>query len=241
MSNLLTVEEFAEIYRTTTTTVYRWLKQGKLSAVKIGREWRIDADAAQTEKPKKNSEMPPDSSVWEKLNTNEHLMLLAESREKVFEAEASFFRHALDNGKLMMKGCWWQDPDEVEEKMTGYGLDIKNMCRDGLMKIVDFNRLYRKYGISGPVECWRNEIYRNRRNSLWASGSPCVECCDNEKNLFTFEKELNEAIKEMPVIGICPYYTEEFADEGFSKLSSLVKQHSGIVFYDSHASVLMRP
>lgn len=33
--------EVAEYLRTTTTTIYRWLKQGKIRVVKIGKEWRI--------------------------------------------------------------------------------------------------------------------------------------------------------------------------------------------------------
>ncbi len=44
MEKLLTVTEVAAYLRTTTTTIYRWLKQGRLSAVKIGKEWRISEE-----------------------------------------------------------------------------------------------------------------------------------------------------------------------------------------------------
>ena len=38
MNELLTVQEVADFLRTTSTTIYRWLKNGKLQGVKIGKE-----------------------------------------------------------------------------------------------------------------------------------------------------------------------------------------------------------
>ncbi len=241
MNKLMTVEEFAEYFRTTTTTVYRWLKQGKIKGIKIGKEWRLDEEAINALMSESDTEDISPLNLWDALNTNEHLMVLTESKSKVFELEAAFFKHALEHNKHMMKGCWWQDPDEIEEMYQFYGLDIKNLQKDGLFKIVDFNRLYRKYGISGPVESWRNEIARNRRNSLWASGSPSFTSCDqNENNLLSFEKKLNMAIKDMPIIGICPYSADEFQGERFSDLNTLIQEHSGIVFYEKENSTLLR-
>lgn len=243
MAKLMTVEEFAQTFRTTTTTVYRWLKQGKIKGIKIGKEWRFDEDAVNALiNESEFTEAKEENFQWENLNPNEHLMILAQSREKVFEVEAAFFKHALKLGKNMMKGCWWQDPDEIEETYEKYGLDIKNLEKDRLFKIVDFTRLYKKYGISGPIESWRNEIVRNRRNSLWASGSPSLVSCDrNEGLLLSFEKKLNEAIKDMPIIGICPYSADEFLGNGFSNLNRLIRHHSGIVFYEDKNSTLLRP
>lgn len=244
MSKLMTVEEFAEYFRTTTTTVYRWLKQGKIQGIKIGKEWRLNEDAIQAMINTANTDHhdeQEESFVWADLNENEHLMALTESRDKVFELEASFFQYALEHGKHMMKGCWWQDPDEIEEIYQTYGLDTKNLTKDGLFKIVDFTRQYKKYGINGPVECWKNEIVRNRRNSLWASGSPSLSCCDNnENNILSFERKLNNTIKDMPIIGICPYSIEEFTGTNFYSLIPLMRHHSGILYYDKENSMLLR-
>lgn len=38
---VLTVQEVAEILRTTPATVYAWCRAGKLPAFKIGQQWRI--------------------------------------------------------------------------------------------------------------------------------------------------------------------------------------------------------
>jgi excisionase family DNA binding protein len=42
MAELMTLEEVAEYLRVTKTTVYRLLRQGKIPANKVGRQWRFD-------------------------------------------------------------------------------------------------------------------------------------------------------------------------------------------------------
>ena len=38
---LLSVEEVAEYSGVTTTTVYRWCKEGRIPCLKIGKHWRV--------------------------------------------------------------------------------------------------------------------------------------------------------------------------------------------------------
>jgi excisionase family DNA binding protein len=38
---LLSVEEVAEYFGVTTTTVYRWCKEGRIPCLKIGKLWRV--------------------------------------------------------------------------------------------------------------------------------------------------------------------------------------------------------
>ena len=40
---VLTVQEVAELLKTTPATVYAWCRAGKLPAFKIGQQWRIRA------------------------------------------------------------------------------------------------------------------------------------------------------------------------------------------------------
>jgi len=42
MAELMTLEEVADYLRVTKTTVYRLLRQGKIPANKVGRQWRFD-------------------------------------------------------------------------------------------------------------------------------------------------------------------------------------------------------
>lgn len=45
MPTITTVKELAEILRTSTQTIIRDIKRGRLKAVKVGNGWRITKDA----------------------------------------------------------------------------------------------------------------------------------------------------------------------------------------------------
>lgn len=44
-NNYLTVQEIAEKYKVTPAAVHKWIKEGKLKAIKLGRVWRIPESA----------------------------------------------------------------------------------------------------------------------------------------------------------------------------------------------------
>lgn len=245
MSDLLTVDEVATYLRTTKTTIYRWLKQGKIIGIKIGKEWRIDQSSLQNlvlesknriDTPGENS-----SNLWNNLNNTEHLLIITGSKDDLYSLESSFFKHACRYNHPMLKGCWWQDIDEVREKYTTNGLDVDGLEKDGLIKFVDFNQSYRTRGIYGPVDIWKKEILKNKSDVLWASGAPHNNCYDRSySKLLEFESALNFHIKNTPVIGICPYVIDQFTGTSFDYLVSLMNQHSGTVFYSEHNNTLLR-
>lgn len=41
LTKIYTIEEVVEILKVTRRTVYNYLKEGKLNAVKLGRSWRV--------------------------------------------------------------------------------------------------------------------------------------------------------------------------------------------------------
>jgi excisionase family DNA binding protein len=43
----LTVQEIANKYKVTSAAVHKWIKEGKLKAIKMGRLWRIPESALQ--------------------------------------------------------------------------------------------------------------------------------------------------------------------------------------------------
>ena len=46
----LSPNEYAMLHNVSIRTVYRWIKEEQLEAKKVGRQWRIDADALPTER-----------------------------------------------------------------------------------------------------------------------------------------------------------------------------------------------
>lgn len=199
MEKLLTVTEVAAYLRTTTTTIYRWLKQGRLSAVKIGKEWRISEEQL---KSVMSSGSKISNSLWDKLNKKEHLLLITEKDSEITEFEVSFFRRALSEGAGIMKGCW---------PLRAWSAGIESAVAKG-------------------------------HTRLWASGSPAMDCIGgNAEALLSFEARLNQAIQDMPVIGICPYSLENPGNyKNFSKLISLMDCHSAVVFYGKNQCKLLR-
>ena len=56
MAQLFTCKEVAERYRVKVITVWDWIRSGKLSAVKIGRDYRVsEDDLQQFETPRKTT------------------------------------------------------------------------------------------------------------------------------------------------------------------------------------------
>jgi excisionase family DNA binding protein len=244
MADLMTVSEVADYLRTTTTTIYRWLKDGKLRGVKIGKEWRFDRELLNSF-VNKQSNVSGSSTFWERLSQNEHLMVITEKYSEVAGFEVSFFKQALKEDARMMKGCWWQEEDELIEQYEQRGLDAAYLKKKGLLNFVNFNKLFKKDGIEGPIKAWRLNIEKTIAGGiprLWASGSPSMNCCGNSGDgLLAFEAGLNEAIKNMPVIGACPYSLEDKHNrKNFGKIMALMSHHSGVAFYNDGQYTLLR-
>ncbi len=245
MSNLLTVSEVADYLRTTTTTIYRWLKEGRLTAVKIGKEWRIDEDLLNSFVNQQKNTMHRPMPFWSGLRPNEHLMVITDKNSEVTQFEVNFFKQALKEDARIMKGCWWQDEDEVIDQYEALGLDAGSLKKDGILNLINFNKLYKKEGIDGPIKAWCANIEEAAvlgAPRLWASGSPKMNCCGNDSSrLLAFEAKLNEAIKNMPVVGVCPYSLEDECNrDNFGKLMTLMGHHSGVAFYSGGQYTLLR-
>jgi len=69
-----------------------------------------------------------------------------------------------------------------------------------------------------------------------------MDCCGGDAGLVVaFESRLNEAIKDAPVMGFCPYSLEDDSNsEHFGSMISLMGLHSGVAFYSDGQFSLMR-
>jgi len=151
MAVFLTVSEVADYLKTTTTTIYRWLKTGKLTAVKIGKEWRVDAALLNSQLNQNKNTVGTVDYFWHSLRRNEHIMLMTSKSSDISQFEVAFFRKGLGEGAVLMKGCWWQDEDDVIEQYTRLGLDAGSLIRDKALSIVNLSKLYKSEGVEGPV------------------------------------------------------------------------------------------
>ena len=245
MTNLLTIAEVASYLKTTNTTIYRWLKEKKLTAVKIGKEWRIEEALLNSIIHQEKNNDEKHEPFWNSLGKKEHIMLITDKKSEVPQFEVSLFKEGLSEGARIMKGCWWQKEDEIVEQYTTLGLDAAYLIKNKIMTIINLSKLFKKEGIDGPVRAWYSSV-ENAVSSgisrLWASGSPSMNCCGNDSNLvLAFEKKLNETIKNIPVIGFCVYALEDENNrDNFESMLKIMGHHSGIAFYCNGQYTLLR-
>ena len=247
MAGFLTVAEVADYLKTTTTTVYRWLKEGRLTAVKIGKEWRIDETLLGDVLRRNNNVNMQEASgaFWSLLRKSEHIMLLTDKNSEVAQFEVSFYKKALEEGAMLMKGCWWEDADEVVDRYARLGMDAELLIKDGIFSVFNMSGIYENEGIGGVIGAWRSSLENavdRGASRLWASGSPNMECCGKDPlRLLDFESKLNDAIRNAPVVGVCPYSLEDESNrEHFEKMVALMNKHSGVAFYSNHQYSLLR-
>lgn len=242
---LLTVEEVAEYLRTTPNTVYRWCRSGKLPARRIAKEWRIsiaELDQALTGH-RAAASRPLSRTLANGLRDRDHVAVITGSGDGVYEVESAFFQLALSKQGKLFKGCWWQHPDDVRQRLTREGLPVDDLESAGRLIIVDLTAAFRRAGIDGVVASWMAvaaEAARPGGGRLWGSGAPRQDSCGGDGAiLLALEDALHRAMTRHPVVAICPYYfaAGELCAEA---LLGLAQHHAAMLLHSPERSLLLR-
>jgi excisionase family DNA binding protein len=233
---LLTVDEVAGILRTTPNTVYRWLRSGKLSGVKIGKEWRIDKTNFEAMLNHTNIAQASAAAFLDKIDPiHDHVMVVTTSSEALYDLEADYFKMGLARGHRLFKGCWWQHPDDVRLSLEKRGLPVQELESKNSLVVVDLNKNYLASGLSAPVNSWADEAFKTVNmgyKTMWGSGSPnLLSCGGSVSGLIDFESTLHRTLKDLPVVGICPYIFEDCIKDFFEPFIDLVNHHNSVIFY----------
>jgi len=253
MQELLTVEEVVREMRTTSTTVYRWLHTGRLTGIKIGKEWRIPAtnlkSLAPTAKADKLSasegarpaETAGQQSFWDGQADGAHILALCEQQDDVYKVEAGFFNAAAARDQQIFKACWWQDPAELAEHYADVGADFAGMRQDGLLRVVDLNDAYQEDGPLGAVRIWQHEIAARGTSTLWACGSPSPTCFgpNGVNRMLEFEEDLHSALVNAAVIGLCTYCYHDIETGGFSLIAKLIEHHNALALFSDDSCKML--
>lgn len=240
---LLTVDEVAEILRTTQNTIYRWLRSGKISGVKIGKEWRIKKTTLDTmiENP---VVVPARKNYLDKIGPeHDHVMVVTSSICDLYDLEADFFRKGISLGHRLFKGCWWQHPEDARKELTTRGIPVQDLEKGNELVIINLYKQYKYQGIAAPVKSWSDEAKKTLTlgyTTMWGSGSPHLFSCDGDvSKIIGFEDQLNYVLKSLPVVGICPYIFEEGPKTFLAPFIELANHHNSVVFYESKKAVYL--
>lgn len=242
---LLTVEEVAEILRTTPNTIYRWLRAGKLPGVKLGKEWRIRKESLVSKLTETNTTGIKGQSFLDNIDPqHDHVLAVTRNTNNLYNLEAEFFKKGLSRGYRLFKGCWWQQPDDVRQELSIRGLPIEELEAKNTLTIVDLTDKYNRSGKNGPVQTWSDEARKTLElgyKTMWGSGSPhLLSCGGHFPNLIEFESSLDDVFTKLPVVGICPYIFEEFTDNCFDQLIDLMNHHRSVIFYNDGLATFLK-
>ena len=241
---LLTVDEVAEILRTTPNTIYRWLRAGKLPGVKIGKEWRIKKE---TLAAKLTESSPPSVKNRGFMNSidrkHDHVLAVTRDTNNLYNLETEFFKKGHSQGYRLYKGCWWQHPDDVRKELSLRGLPVEELEKKNSLTIVNLADEYNRLGNTGPVQSWSDEAKKSLElgyNKMWGSGSPhLLSCGGHFSNLIEFESSLDDVLRKLPVVGLCSYIFDGI-DNCFGEMVDLMNHHRSVVFYHEGSAILLK-
>ena len=242
---LLTVDEVADILRTTPNTIYRWLRSGKMAGVKIGKEWRIDQKTLEMMLKSHRDVAPPDESYLDKIHPqHDHVLVVTSNSHELYDLETDYFLKGMAKGHRLFKGCWWQHPDDVRHELTARGLPVESLESSDALVIVDLDKQYRRKGITEPVKSWEEEAKKTvtlGHGTMWGSGSPHLLACNgNVSGLIDFESLLDKVLKNLPVVGICPYVFENCITDYYEPFIDLVNHHRSLIFYNANKAAYLK-
>ena len=130
---LLGAQDVAELLGVKETTVYKWFKQGKLPALKIGKHWRIRQGVL--EDFLKHSERPVTlaGQLNSFLQEPDSVLAIAQDIDILHRLDAAFFRVGQTRGGLLVKFYGGEDKPE-EELLASFeenGLEASRLRREG--------------------------------------------------------------------------------------------------------------
>lgn len=244
LNRLLTIREVASYLQIDGNTVYRWCRESRIPAIKIGKEWRIDQRDLDGFLASKRNGAQADSFeaiLRHQLSPPEHILVMLTEPEQVFELEARFFRAAFERGYPLLKACWWQQPDDVRRRLGEAGLPVSELETAGRLVVWDLWSVYRQSGADGILALWQEQAARWENRVFWGSGSHLVdEWGGNWDAFLEYEERLHGVLSKLTGVLLCPCVATGANGEGTRELLKLVPHHSGIMFVPEQKPVLAR-
>ena len=133
VGGLLDAEEVSERLGVGRVTIYRWCREGRLPAMKVGKSWRIRQEAL--EDFLRRSEMPTTlaGQLRSFVRVPDTIIGIARTRELLHRLDAAFFKVAESRGGLAVKfhaGEPEKDEEDLREILTDQGVEVRRLERE---------------------------------------------------------------------------------------------------------------
>ena len=241
---LLTVAEVAKYLRIAPNTVYRWCRAGKLRAIKIGKEWRIEQKDLDQFLGRRTTHLSSPSLanlLRQRLRAPEHILVMTDDTSEVFRLQAEFMNVGLRAGHPLLFGYWWQSPEEIWARLSETGLPVRDLETTGMLVLSDLRAAYANHGAPGVIRVWQEQCRLRGGEVLWGTGSHRISDWESRgEGLLSFEAQLHKALLELPVIALCPCLFDLDEQSSFKTAVNLLQHHTGALFGADGSNVLMR-
>lgn len=129
MEELVTVDEVADYLKVHPMTIYRWCREGRLPAIKIGKEWRIRRSALDDFLQRGERKETLVAYLQGFFETPDDVIAFAETEAVLHRLDAAFFQMAEARGGVLVK-FYSGEPnsaDELRVAFTRGGLDVAEL------------------------------------------------------------------------------------------------------------------
>ena len=165
---LLSVDEVASYLGVGPITVYRWCRQGRLPALKVGKVWRIRRGALEDFLRRSERGQSLVSRLNAFFTVPDHVIAIAATLELLHRLDAAFFEVGEARGGMLIK-CYAGETasvDELRAALTRYGVDVARLEATGRFQFIAEEDPH-----SGRAEVLRRLLAapKTEGRSLWVS------------------------------------------------------------------------
>jgi len=135
---LLTADEVARQLALRPTTIYQWCRDGRLPAIKLGKEWRIRRTAldAFLEQGERRRTLVGQLRAF--LPVPDHVLGIAENTTLLHRLDAAYFQVGEAHGALLVKFTDGEatPTDALRDELERYGLAARRLEAEGRMRFI---------------------------------------------------------------------------------------------------------
>lgn len=135
---LLTADEVARELDLKATTIYQWCREGRLPALKLGKEWRIRRASLDAFLEQRERRPTLVGQLRSFLTVPDHVLGIAEDTALLHRLDAAYFRVGEAHGALLVKftGGEATSTDALRDALEGNGLAARRLEAAGRLRFI---------------------------------------------------------------------------------------------------------
>ncbi|HKH12066.1 MAG TPA: helix-turn-helix domain-containing protein [Rubrobacter sp.] len=130
---LLGAEAVADLLGVKETTIWRWCREGRLPALKVGKRWRVRREALEDFLRERERSTTLVGQLGSFLRVPDNVLAVVQNMDLLHRLDAAFFRVGEARGGLLVKFYGGEDspPDELIARLEEGGLRARRLVREG--------------------------------------------------------------------------------------------------------------